>query len=194
MENGAFDYITGDTPNMDNHKIAWANNHLFEGWFTDAACTEAYTPAALTGNLTVYAKWSAEESDPYTVENEKKTDKILARTQDGTTYTSANGGVSSSWSRMTITAIADITISFNYSVGSEANYDKLLVRVGAKSTLEASATGGSTELDVSGDAKTGSFTLTVKAGDTVMIEYKKDSSGDKNGDSVTLTDFAITVA
>ena len=95
---------------------------------------------------------------------------------------------------MTITAIADITISFNYSVGSEANYDKLLVRVGAKSTLEASATGGSTELDVSGDAKTGSFTLTVKAGDTVMIEYKKDSSGDKNGDSVTLTDFAIAVA
>lgn len=194
LENGAFDYITGDTPNMDNHKIAWANNHLFEGWFTDETCTEAYTPAALTGNLTVYAKWSAEESDPYTVENEKKTDKILAWTQDGTTYTSANGGVSSSWSRMTITAIADITISFNYSVGSEANYDKLLVRVGAKSTLEASATGGSTELDVSGDAKTGSFTLTVKAGDTVMIEYKKDSSGDKNGDSVTLTDFAITVA
>ena len=37
LENGAFDYITGDTPNMDNHKIAWANNHLFEGWFTDAA-------------------------------------------------------------------------------------------------------------------------------------------------------------
>ncbi len=194
LENGAFDYITGDTPNMDNHKIAWANNHLFEGWFTNEARTEAYTPAALTGNLTVYAKWSAEESDPYTVENEKKTDKILAWTQDGTTYTSANGGVSSSWSRMTITAIADITISFNYSVGSEANYDKLLVRVGAKSTLEASATGGSTELDVSGDAKTGSFTLTVKAGDTVMIEYKKDSSTDKNGDSVTLTDFAITVA
>lgn len=194
LENRTVDLYAGAALDMNAYKITWANNHLFEGWYSDSEFATEFSLTTIEATTTVYAKWSAEESDPYTFENENKTAKILAWKQDGTTYTSANGGVSSSWSRMTITAIADITISFNYSVGSEANYDKLLVRVGAKSTLEASATGGSTKLDVSGDAKTGSFTLTVKAGDTVMIEYKKDSSGDKNGDSVTLTDFAITVA
>lgn len=34
----------------------------FGGWFTDAACTAAYEPAAVTADTNVYAKWDAQKS------------------------------------------------------------------------------------------------------------------------------------
>lgn len=184
LETANIDLQSGVTPDMNTYKISWANMHLFEGWFTDEACTVAYTPAALTENLTVYAKWGTEEVVPYTLVNEKKSSSYLAWKQEGNTFTSANGGKGNSYSEMTITASeVDIVVSFDYVVGSELNYDKLLVLLGT-----------ATKLDVSGEAKTGSFSITVKAGEELKIQYKKDSSGDKNGDSVTLNNFTVEVA
>ncbi len=41
-----------------------ATGYVFGGWFTDAACTKAYDfGSAVEGDLTLYAKWTAEESD-----------------------------------------------------------------------------------------------------------------------------------
>lgn len=184
LETASIDLQSGVTPDMNAYKIGWANMHLFEGWFTDEACTEAYTPAALTGNLTVYAKWGTEEVVPYTLENKDKSSLYLAWKHEGNTFTSTNGGKGNSYSEMTVTAgVVDIVVSFDYIVGSESNCDKLLVLLGT-----------TTKLDVSGDAKTGSFSITVKAGETLKIQYKKDGSVDKFGDSVTLNNFTVEVA
>ena len=35
-----------------------AAGYTFEGWFYDENCTTPYDSAAVTGNLTLYAKWS----------------------------------------------------------------------------------------------------------------------------------------
>lgn len=138
----------------------------------------------MTGNLTVYAKWGTEEVVPYTLENKDKSSSYLAWKHEGNTFTSTNGGKGNSYSEMTVTAgVVDIVVSFDYIVGSETSYDKLLVLLGS-----------ATKLDVSGDAKTGSFSITVKAGETLKIQYKKDGSGDRNGDSVTLNNFTVEVA
>ena len=55
LENATETYFEGYATNPE--KPAFTNGQVFDGWFTDAECTVAYTPAALTGDLTIYAKW-----------------------------------------------------------------------------------------------------------------------------------------
>ena len=55
LENGTETYFEGYATNPE--KPAFTNGQVFDGWFTDAECTVAYTPAALTGDFTIYAKW-----------------------------------------------------------------------------------------------------------------------------------------
>ena len=43
--------ITLDTPTRTDYK--------FDGWFTDAACTKAFTDKVANANVTLYAKWTA---------------------------------------------------------------------------------------------------------------------------------------
>ncbi len=182
LENRTVDLYVGAALNMDDYKISWANKHLFEGWYAGSDFATAFTATTIESDINVYAKWSEEECDLYTLVNEKKSGLILAWNQDGTTYTSANKGINSSYSRMTITANAKITISFKYTVSSEAKWDKLLVKVGNSEKLNKSG------------VENGSFELTVEAGSSVTIEYSKDNSGNSNDDKVTLTDFTITAA
>lgn len=191
LENGAFDYITGNTPNMDNHKIAWANNHLFEGWFTDEACTVAYTPAALTGNLTVYAKWSTEEVGPYTITSEGK-----AWTYDEETgvYTSGNKGQSSSKSVIVITALADITVTFQYGASSESDtrwdyFHADVISADGKTTTKMVTAGGSNN-----PITFKTTTITIKAGQVLKLIYEKDGSADSGLDIAQVKDLVIEQA
>ena len=55
LENGTETYFEGYVTNPA--KPSFTNGQAFDGWFTDADCTVAYTPAALTDNFTIYAKW-----------------------------------------------------------------------------------------------------------------------------------------
>ncbi len=55
LANATETYFEGAATNPE--KPAFTNGQVFDGWFTDAECTVAYTPAALTGDLTIYAKW-----------------------------------------------------------------------------------------------------------------------------------------
>lgn len=55
LANATETYFEGYATNPE--KPAFTNGQVFDGWFTDAECTVAYTPAALTGDLTIYAKW-----------------------------------------------------------------------------------------------------------------------------------------
>lgn len=55
LENATETYFEGYATNPE--KPAFTNGQVFDGWFTDAAFGTAYTPAVLTDNLTIYAKW-----------------------------------------------------------------------------------------------------------------------------------------
>ena len=55
LANATETYFEGHV--TDPKKPAYKDGQIFDGWFTDAECTVAYTPAALTGDLTIYAKW-----------------------------------------------------------------------------------------------------------------------------------------
>ena len=55
LANATETYFEGYATNPE--KPTFTNGQVFDGWFTDAECTVAYTPAALTGDLTIYAKW-----------------------------------------------------------------------------------------------------------------------------------------
>lgn len=55
LANATETYFEGYATNPE--KPAFTNGQVFDGWFTDAAFGTAYTPAVLTDNLTIYAKW-----------------------------------------------------------------------------------------------------------------------------------------
>ena len=58
LENGTETYFENETP--DPAKPGYTDGKVFDGWYTDAAFTTAYTPEALSGDtleFTVYANW-----------------------------------------------------------------------------------------------------------------------------------------
>ncbi len=75
------------------------------------------------------------------------------------------------------------TISFNYTVYSESNYDKLIV------TLD-----GTEKLNKSGNLTTATaFSMNVSANTTytMIIKYTKDSSGDTGTDTATISNLTF---
>lgn len=58
LANATETYFENETP--DPAKPGFTNGKVFDGWYTDAAFTTAYTPEALSGDtleITIYAKW-----------------------------------------------------------------------------------------------------------------------------------------
>ena len=245
-----------ETPELENHR--------FDGWYSDEACTVAFDfTAPVTTETSIYAKWVRQYSvtiygdDGETVwvsekvdvntdytptlpaefasgknivgyflestfENEwtegspitedlviyVKTEDLLSKfvptgvvsefvcaddvtnkiyawnivASDGkATFTSSNGAVGNSKSYSKFTLAKNSILSFDYVVGSESNYDKLIVKIN-----------GTDKLTVSGENKVGNFNYKLSANDVVEIYYSKDGSGDKNGDTVTLTNLKFT--
>ena len=93
---------------------------------------------------------------------------------------SGNQGKSYTSSTLTLTFTADVQVSFEYRVSTEARYDVFSI------THNGSAI-------VSGASGKGSWTgmqVTCAAGDTLAFKYTKDSSGDSNDDTVYLRNFS----
>lgn len=66
LDNATEKYFENATPNPE--KPGYTNGQVFDGWYTDAAFTTAYTPEALSGDtleFTIYAKWK-EAATPLT--------------------------------------------------------------------------------------------------------------------------------
>ena len=99
---------------------------------------------------------------------------------DGT-FTTNNGGVSSSTAQTKLTAKYGMTISFNYSYSSEANYDKFTLTVGS-TTVESAASGVTTNKTYSG---------AIAAGETIVFTYTKDSSTNSNNDKCTFSSMVV---
>ena len=101
-------------------------------------------------------------------------------------YSNTNQKKSSTTSSTTFTITTGSTagtISFNYTVSSESNYDKLIV------TLD-----GTEKLNKSGNLTTATaFSMDVSANTTytMIIKYTKDGSGDTGTDTATITDLTF---
>ncbi len=108
-------------------------------------------------------------------------------------WKSDNKGLGGSTAAVTfsVTASTSGTLKVGYKVGSEANYDKLTVKV--NNTTVANA--------ISGDKDWEDYEVTCAAGNvvTVTASYAKDNSGDKNGDTAYVRfssddmSFAVTI-
>ncbi|MFR2531226.1 MAG: immunoglobulin-like domain-containing protein [Anaerovoracaceae bacterium] len=96
-------------------------------------------------------------------------DKVLA---------SNNKGVKSSTAAMTMELRKNSIIKFKYKVSTEASYDKLIISLNGKELKTES-----------GVVDWQDFELTAEQGDKITIKYTKDSSGDRNDDTVYLKDF-----
>ena len=92
-------------------------------------------------------------------------------------YTSTNKANNSS-STFTIEALYDCTLTIEYSVSSEENYDKLTI-----------SKGSTTLATVSGTVSGKTLTVSMKAGDLVTLKYSKDSSESAGSDSAS---FKVT--
>ena len=86
-------------------------------------------------------------------------------------YTSTNKADSSN-SIFTITALYDYTLKLEYSVSSEANYDKLII-----------SKNGTAQYTVSGNVSWTSVYISLQAGDILTISYTKDSSRSSYNDA-----------
>ena len=101
-------------------------------------------------------------------------------------YFTTNGAIASSnkndrtTSVLCITAEYDMTISFNYRTSSEQNYDFFTIRLNGQEMLQSSGVNSSTP-----------YTITLKAGDVLSLEYSKDYSGAKGDDCVYITEMTI---
>ncbi|MCR5272619.1 MAG: InlB B-repeat-containing protein [Lachnospiraceae bacterium] len=73
-KNGGYTYYPKDmtsTYNQTYMEENYPNEGSFEGWYTDSACTKLVTSSffdtAVTGDVTLYAKWNKEKEVSYTV-------------------------------------------------------------------------------------------------------------------------------
>ena len=106
------------------------------------------------------------EVDPITVDNTASVPFLLT---NGTYY--SNNHSHSSSSDLRITAQYDCTLTLRYGVSSEKNYDKLTIL--HNSVSKAVASGSMTDQVL---------TLTLAAGDEVVVRYSKDGSVSSNSD------------
>ena len=178
--------VVGVELNMADYapEVMYSNGKLFKGWFTNEECTLAFTETSLTESTTLYALW--EETEPFTIKTTGSTgvstNNNLKFTYNDTesAWISGNQGESSSKSVITITAIAEVTVTFQYKVSSEARWDKLFIKLN-----------GSTKKEESGTVDYTEFTITLNAGDKLEISYEKDSSGNSGSDQVWIKDLTI---
>ena len=75
--------------------------YVFEGWFTDAACTSAAVSGeVLTGNLVLYAKWASEGQTTVNISmiDVATSKKLTATAQKTGDYTTSDGKITISYS------------------------------------------------------------------------------------------------
>lgn len=100
----------------------------------------------------------------------------------GSTFTTNNLGVASSTATTTLTALYDMSsLSFSYSYSSESSYDTLTITVNGTTVANALSGVGSS-----------SYSGSIKAGQTIVFTYSKDSSANSNDDICTFSSMTIS--
>ena len=114
-----------------------------------------------------------------------KTVNISNNTTTSTGYTSNNKGVNSSTATSTFTITTGSTagtLSFDYSVSSESNYDKLTIKV--NDTIVVNGISG-------GNSNTYSISATANTTYTIIATYTKDRSGANGTDTATISNIIM---
>ena len=100
--------------------------------------------------------------------------------KDKTVLASNNQGQNNSTAQLTLTAGGAGKLSFMHKVSSETRFDEFTVAVN-----------GETKVTESGKVDWQDFSINLAAGETVVFEYTKDSSGERNEDTVWLKQFTF---
>ena len=100
----------------------------------------------------------------------------------GSSFVSNNTGVDSSKATTTLTALCDVTISFDYSYSTEAGVDKFTLKV-ADDTIVNQGSGATTTGKV--------ISRSLKKGDTIYMEYSKDKSSGLYDDKCSIFNMSV---
>ena len=178
LDNATSNYAVGDTITL---VVPAATNGLFfEGWYEDASFTVPFTATTINGSITVYCNWTSEV--PFTMTQYNSTYAMKYDAATGT-WTSSNQGKGSSNSGLVITADGvDIEITFDWVVSSESGWDAVYVYANGQQLVNKSSGSGE---------KSGTITITLRAGNTLQVYYGKDSSGNKGSDTATISNLTV---
>lgn len=179
VESKDVDFGKGDTLDMSAFVPELTNGKVFDHWYLsdDNGATEkaVFSDTTITANTTVYCAWI---DKPYSMKDTSKNAKYKFTYKDGV-WTSGNRYQDNTTSSFTITALGDITVSFSYLCSSEV-WDKLTIKYGDSPAI--------TEKCMTSYA---SFECTLKAGETIVITYTKDSSDYDGDDRVYIKDLKV---
>lgn len=160
------------------------SGYVFAGWYERSSLSgnPITAPYINTTDTTLYAKWIA-ASEATAITN-NSTNKFT--TLNGVT-TSTNKGHGSS-STYTLTALADITVSFEYTVSSESNSDYF--------TIVQKFANGATNKQIAKISGTNNswrtIAVTLEVGDSILFTYSKDSSESSGIDCGSIRNITIT--
>ncbi len=149
--------------------------YYFTGWYTSSSCSTEYKfNSEITYDMTLYAGWT---QGSYTVTNNSSSPWV----ESNGVLKSTNKSDSSS-SIYKITASVTTTISFQYMVSSESNYDKLFIKKNDDTLVTLSGTTNSYT----------SYSITLNAGEYLSFTYSKDSSSSSGSDCAFIKDLQFT--
>ena len=190
IENSVYAFGANDALDMSTYAPAYTNGKAFDHWYTssDGGDTEdaVFNSTTITESITIYCAWV--EKGPYTIEDTSKYSS-QAFTYDAETgiWTSGNKGLSNSQSSFKITAVATITVTFQYYCESESatRWDWLSIK---KNGTQIYSDGGNKSGVVTFSE---TVTVVLNAGETLEFVYAKDGSSNTGLDSAQIKDLQI---
>lgn len=181
LENVVLPYGAGDEIDLSEYVPGYTNGKAFVKWYVLNGDVKEDLPATISTNMTVYCEWV--DTPPYTFTT---SDSYKFTYADGV-WTSGNKGANSSKSSFKITALDNITVTFQYFCESESDYrwDWLSIQ---KNGTQIYKDGGDKKGNI---VYSEVVTVELKAGETLEFIYAKDSSTNKGLDCAMIKDLTI---
>lgn len=181
LENVVLPYGAGDEIDLSEYVPGYTNGKAFVKWYVLNDDVKEDLPATISTNMTVYCEWV--EAQPYTITTSSSNQFTYA---DGV-WTSGNKGKNNSTSSFKITALDNITITFQYFCESEnaEKWDWLSIQKNGTKIYNDGGDKGSKVV------YSEVVTVELKAGETLEFIYAKDSSTHKGLDCAMIKDLAI---
>ncbi len=170
---------------------------IFMGWYTKDGTGDGWgekyeAGTVITENTTLYAKW--EVRAPYDIANSKTAGNAYGWTYNETDGVWESVCANNMKSTITITAYTDVTVTFSFWASSEhyEKWDYFHVTVNSTKKPEYNAGGDPTNAEHNGYSETWKdATITLHAGDVLVLTYEKDNSTGKGQDKAKLRDLTI---
>lgn len=181
LENVVLPYGAGDEIDLSEYVPGYTNGKAFVKWYVLNGGVKEDLPATISTNMTVYCEWV--DTPPYTITTSSSNQFTYANG----VWTSGNKGKNNSTSSFKITALDNITVTFQYFCESEnaEKWDWLSIK---KNGTPIYNDGG----DKSGKIVYSEVvTVELKAGDTLEFIYSKDSTTHKGLDCAMIKDLTI---